>query len=81
MTASICGQAYYDSIINRLQTGDGSLVLLHDIHSTTVTIFRSFMTKLLQFERNRQEVDPYFQWDFISVQDIPAVKEMYRRNL
>lgn len=67
MSSTTCANGYYNSIMSNYRRNEGSLVLLHDIHNITAPMLDKLLNKLLN-----NGID----WEFIFVQDIPAVKNM-----
>lgn len=60
-----CALGYYRAIIKNYNSNIGSIVLMHDIHHVSPLILERFLQKL-----KKDSVD----WEFIFVQDIPAVQ-------
>jgi peptidoglycan-N-acetylglucosamine deacetylase len=67
MSASTCAQGYYRKIMSNYRSGQGSLVLMHDIHRVTGDLLPHLFEMLANSGVN---------WEFVFVQDIPAVRHM-----
>ena len=67
LTPSHCATGYFNAVMNNFNSGRGSLILMHDIHPITVDMLPLFFDKLM---------DTGLRWEFLFVQDIPAVREM-----
>ncbi len=68
ISANACAQGYYNKIIRNYRNNEGSLVLMHDIHPVSAPTLDRLLQRLSQDSVN---------WDFIFVQDIPAVKHYF----
>ena len=67
MAPQTCAQGYFNKIMSNHRRGEGSLVLMHDIHRVTVDLLPHLFESLL---------NSGIKWEFIFVQDIPAVQHM-----
>jgi len=67
MAPAICAQGYFNKIMSNYRRGEGSLVLMHDIHRVTAELLPHLLESLL---------GSGVKWEFIFVQDIPAVQHM-----
>lgn len=65
--AAICANGYYRKVLRNYQANRGSIVLMHDIHEISALILERLLTKM------REDA---VEWEFIFVQDIPAVQNM-----
>jgi peptidoglycan-N-acetylglucosamine deacetylase len=65
LSAQDCMTGYYNKIIRNYKNNQGSLVLMHDVHKITASLLSSLLENLSQDSIN---------WEFILVQDIPAVQ-------
>jgi len=62
-----CSKGYFNKIMYNYRRGIGSLVLMHDIHSVTPKTVSILLDHLENTGIN---------WEFILVQDIPAVRNL-----
>lgn len=69
ISAEDCATGYYVKILSNYYNNTGSLVLMHDIHSVTNRMLPILLEQLFATALN---------WEFIFVQDIPAVRQMRR---
>lgn len=68
ISPSRCAEGYYNKIISNYNSGTGSLVLMHDIHTVTAPTLTILLERLRGTGVN---------WEFILVQDIPAVRHYF----
>jgi peptidoglycan/xylan/chitin deacetylase (PgdA/CDA1 family) len=65
-----CAYGYINKIISNFQSGTGSIVLLHDIHAYTADMLPLLLDNLQAID----DASDTISWDFLHVQDIPAVR-------